>query len=192
MAASETLLFVLYSLLQLEHDIFHSHTRVILVCTLIWTIKTNKKHILETNILFWDHSLTNTLQWILVKTGNCIIFLVSMNCKSTSFKMIKSTFWIHNTITYFISLVSLQWFLFYCFMIVNRMFQWLQLFKRATSRNKIFLVGMTHNIQVSKINEITGQTLFNQSKGSSKGNKTTIWKWIFVWAELSPRRFMKQ
>ena len=35
---------------------------------------------------------------------------------------------------------------------------------------------MTHNIQVSKINEITGQTLFNQSKGSSKGNKTTIWK----------------
>ena len=40
-----------------------------------------------------------------------------------------------------------------CYMIIkNRMFQLLQLFKRTTARNKIFLVGMTHNTKVEHKN----------------------------------------
>ena len=60
------------------------------------------------------------MQWIFVKTTDCIVVLLNMNCKSTSFKIIKSTFWAHddNLLHYFdITVLYLQWFFFFFLLI---------------------------------------------------------------------------
>ena len=106
------------------------------------------------NILFWNHSINSAMQWSHVKTANCIVFLLNVNCKFTSFKIVKSTFWIHNNnlLQFLILLCYVNkrtaMVFFCCHMIVNRMFQGLQLFKRTTVRSKIFLVGKILNCKL--------------------------------------------
>ena len=73
------------------------------------------------------------MQWIFVKTTDCIVVLLNMNCKSTSFKIIKSTFWAHNDnlLHYFdITVLYLQWFFFF-FLLIAIIY---------ARRNKIFSV----------------------------------------------------